>query len=284
MINYKKLHSFLTAPVKKNAGLFVNVKRFYTDVNGTVIDKNDPVVPLTLKVNYPFWMFGQFDAWGGYKIGNQVVAPDITTPYVGTFVVGKDIPFLFATGLNDIADRLMIGDIVHIFTDNLNAPSIYVWIIQNCGSASLASIYANANASEREKIKIESCNFFAYTNGSPNFQFARAIHLTKIDVVGAYTDDSFDPLSYDQVNNKQGNFVVIPVNFTVDQYHLVSSSIAFEVDSLQFSFIIKKNTIPTFGLDPQLMNANKGNFSGKDGNGNPIPMTTLFDKYKDVTI
>jgi hypothetical protein len=279
MIDYKKLHATLTAPVKKLGGLFVNVKRFYTDVNGTVIDKNDPAVPLLCKTFFPFWMFGQFDAWGGYKIGNRIIAPDLNTPYVGTFIVGKDIPFLFATGLNDISDRLLIGDIVHIYTDNLNAPSVYVWIVQNCGAVSLASVYANSNASEREKIKIERCNFFAYINGSPNFQFAKAVHLTKIDVVGSYTDDSFDPLGYDQVDNKQDNFVVLPINFEVDQYKLVSSAIAFEVDALQFSFIIKKNTIPTFGLDHGSMNTNKGNFSGKDANGKPLPMTTLFDKY-----
>jgi len=282
MIDYKKLHNFLTKPVQKNGGLFVTVKRFYTDVNGTVIDKNDPMVPALAKTYFPFWMFGQYDAWGGYRIGNQIFKPDLNAPYVGTFIVGKDVPFLFATGLNDIKDRLLIGDVVHIYTDNISAPTVYIWVVQSCGAVSLASVYSNASASEHEKIRIKAINFFAFTNNSPNFQFARPIHLTKIDVVGSYVDDSFDALSYDQTFNKQHGFVTVPISLEVDQYHMLTSAIAFEIDVLNFSFIIKKNTVPTYGLDQKKMDETSGDFSQKSEG--KTPMTNLYNKYQDATV
>ena len=246
------LNSIMAKPLQKNAGLYITVKRYFTDINGTVIDKNSAGVPASCKTYYPFWMFGQFDRAGGYRVGNQVTPRDKATPYVGTFVYGLDMPFLFATGLNNLKNNLLTGDIIHIFTDSLDVPSIYIYIVQSCPASSLASIYSNAIASEKEKIEIYGLNYFSVTIAggitTPNFQFATNINLTKMDVLGAYKNTPYDPLSYDQTNYYQYNFIVLPIRFTVDQYQEISSSIPFQTDSILFSFLLKKNAKALYEL------------------------------------
>lgn len=235
-----KLFDELKKPLQKKAALFVTITRFFTDVNGTIVNK--AVVPLSLQTKYPFWMFGQFDKDGGYRIGNTIAPPDIATPYVGTFVPGTGMPFLFATGLNNIKDRFLIGDIVHVFTDNINAPSYYVFIIQQCGASALSSVYGNAKQAESQKLNIEGANYFAFTNTDENLQFVQNLNYTVIDPTGAtYHNYPQNPLGSQQVDNKQ-NFIYFPLKFQVDQYKLVSSYIDFSLDKIQFSFKIFKNT------------------------------------------
>lgn len=237
-----KLFDMLSVPLQRNAGFYVNITRYYTDVNGTVINAAAlPAGASALKNRFPFWMFGEFDRWGGYQIGNQVAPPDKGIFYVGSFIVGFGAPFLFATGLNTVQRNLTIGDVVHIFTDNIDAPSAYAWIVQSCPSVALGSVYGNATASEKQKIRITGANYFAYTNGQVNLQFIQRINLTRIDVVGAYSNQPTDPLGSKQVKQFQ-DFVYYPIKFTVDQYSLISGYLDFTVDSIQFSFMIKKNT------------------------------------------
>jgi len=238
-----QLHKYMQKPLQKNAGLFVHVKRLFSDVNGALLLKTDPSIPPALLTNYPFWMFGEFDRLGGYRVGNQINPPLPGTFYVTSFVNGVDTPFLFGTGLNTVQNFINVGDVVHIFTDNLNAPSTYVWIIQHCDSASLGSVYANATAPENQKIDIEGINYFAYTAGDPVKQFSQNINLTRMDVLGTYVNQPFPPTGFYQIDDKQAYFIRIPLKTQVDQYNLISSYIDFTIDDVQLSLLLKKNTI-----------------------------------------
>jgi hypothetical protein len=231
----------VTKPLQKNTGLTVIVKRFFTDVNGTIVAKS--LVPLSMQVDYPFWMFGQFDKSGGYKIGNVIAPPNINTPYLGSFVIGLDMPYLFGTGLNTIQRQTTIGDVVHVFTDNIDAPNYYAFIVQTSESASISSIYFNAIEAEKNKIHINGINMFVYSNGQPSLQFAKNVNLTRIDSLGAYVNHPETFLAFDQVDNKQAYFITVPLKMAVDQYNLVSSYIDFSADQIQFAFKILKNTL-----------------------------------------
>ena len=81
-----KLLAHMKSPVTKNAAFYIEVNRYFTDVDGKVIDKN--TVPIALQTDYPFWMFGEFDRQGGYKQGNQVSPPNLNTPFLGAFTKG----------------------------------------------------------------------------------------------------------------------------------------------------------------------------------------------------
>lgn len=239
-----KLNNFMKKPLTKNEGLFVNVTRFFTDVNGTIILKNSaPVAAANMQNEFPFWMFGKFDMDGGYRISN-IIAPPVNSFYVGTLIGGAGFPFLFATGLNTIQAQIKTGDIVHVFTNNLNAPTVYAWVIQSCGESSLASIYANVTKENQSKIDLEGAGYFAYSNNIPNFQWSRNINKARIDILGSYQYTPINPLAYRQVDDKQNLFIFMPViNFTVDQYHLLTSYIDFNLDAISFSFKLKKPTI-----------------------------------------
>jgi len=237
----KEILQRVTKPLQKNVGLTVIVKRFFTDVNGTLVDKS--LVPIAMQVDYPFWMFGQFDKSGGYKIGNQIAPPNFATPYLGSFVIGLDMPYLFATGVNTIQRQTTIGDVVHVFVDDLNAPSYYAFIVQTSESAAVSSIYFNAIESEDKKIHIRGINMFVYSDGQPSLQFAKNVNLTRIDLLGSYVNHPETFLAFDQVDNKQAYFITVPLVMTVDQYNLVSSYIDFSADQVQFAFKLLKNTI-----------------------------------------
>lgn len=242
-----ELHKLMDKPLQRNAGLQITINRFFTDINGTVILKTDPaVIAAGLDVQMPVWMFGQFDRNGGYRIGNQVTPPAVKSTnngnvqYLGTFIYGLDMPFLFATGLNTIKNQMSIGDIAHIFTDSLDAPSVYCWVIQSGKSASLASIMANAIASEKEKINVKGLNYFF--NDDSNIQYIKNMNVTRIHHDGSYFNIPQNILGSIQIFDKQ-SFAYVPIQFVVDQYNLVSTYIAIELNSIQFSFIINKNTL-----------------------------------------
>lgn len=250
-----ELNKLMRIPLQRNAGLQITINRFFTDINGTIISKtNAAVIASGMNVQYPIWMFGQFDRNGGYRIGNQVTPPSKKSlgigdvKYLGTFINGLDMPFLFATGLNTIKNQMNLGDIAHVFTDSLDAPSIYCWIIQSGKSASLASIMANAIASEYEKIYVKGLNYFF--NSDANIQYIKNMNVTRVDHVGSYTNIPTNILGSIQVFDKQ-SFAYFPLSFCVDQYNLVSTYLAIEVDSLQFSFIIKKNVKKSIGFSDE---------------------------------
>jgi len=230
----------LKKPLQKRGALWVTIKRFYTDVNGTIVDKS--TVPVSLQKGFPFWMFGQFDKAGGYRVGNAVLPPDLATPYLCSFVVGVDTPFLFATGLNNVNNQFLLGDIVHVFTDSIQTPNFYIFIQQSCPGGSVASVYDNARQAEPQKLNIEGANYFAFTGADQNLQFAENLNYTVIDPDGTgYKNYPKNPLASQQVFNKQ-NFIFFPINFQVDQYQQLSSTINFLIDTINFHFIIYKNT------------------------------------------
>ncbi len=242
----KELHQIMAKPLQRNAGLQITINRFHTDINGTIISKTDPVVTgAGMNVEFPIWMFGQFDRNGGYRVGNQVTPPTKLSTglgdvqYLGTFIQGLDLPFLFATGLNNIKAKMNLGDIAHVFTDSLDIPSVYAFVIQAGKSASLASIMSNAIASEHEKIYVKGLNYFFASEA--NIQYIRNMNVTRIDHVGAYENTPTNILGSIQTFDKQA-FVYFPIQFKVDQYNLLSTYIPLEIDNLQFSFIINKNT------------------------------------------
>src|SRR6478609_7582332 len=70
----------------------LKIARYYTDVNGTIVDK--ALVPNALKVRYPITLFGQFDRNGGWKKSLQAVPVTPGTYFLMTFTAGINQPFL----------------------------------------------------------------------------------------------------------------------------------------------------------------------------------------------
>ena len=236
------LHKLMSVPLKRNMGLMIHIHRYFTDVNGILLDKS--TVPSSLQVDYPFWLFGEFDRAGGYRIGNQINPPIVGTSYVCSFTQGINVPFLFATGANQVKNKINTGDVVHIFTDNLDAPNYYIWVVLSTDVSALGSIYTNATAPEKQKIDISGINFFAYMDGGLSVpQYAKNLNLTRMDVLGSYRNVPYPPTSNYQVNDYQEYFIQVPLKCLVDQYNMISSYIDFNADNIALSLFVNKNTL-----------------------------------------
>ncbi len=127
-----------------NHSIFLNVSRYFTDVNGTVIDKT--TVPVALQTKYPFFMFGSFDSLGGYAKCLQNSPPESGTEYLLSFIEGAGFSsynvFGFS-GVNTIKNYIKTGDIVHVYTDSRQNPTYYIWLIQSASSQAIGSIIGN---------------------------------------------------------------------------------------------------------------------------------------------
>lgn len=238
-----KLHAKLIDPLQKKTTLSLTVSKYYTDINGSVIAKNDVRIPAALKTDFPIWLFGQFDRSGGYRIANQVAPSRANTFFVCQYVNGIDLPPLFATGLNTIENYISNGDLVTIFTDNINAPSSYVYIVQSGGGNSIASVLQNSIRNE-SNLKVFNLNYVvSQSTGAFVLQFQKGITAVNIDSLGGYTYKSIDPTGFLQTNTQQPNFVKVPITFPINQYNLLTTYMDYTADIIQLSFQVYKNTL-----------------------------------------
>lgn len=249
MTTITKQNVALVKEVKKDKlftdhSIFMRVKRVYTDVLGNVVDKS--LVPAALQVSYPVYLFGEFDRMGGYKQALSFVPPVAGTYYVTSGVIGvgfSPASIIGFTGFNSgINSNLTIGDIVHVFTDNLLAPNYFVWIIQNAAKHAIGSIIGNSKTTQADnrfnRLWVENVH---YTTSNQNLeQWKEVIHETRVDNLGLPKDDSFSPMIYRTPMTFLNNILVLGLKFFVDQFIGYNTYIQFATEEIQFIFKLKK--------------------------------------------
>jgi hypothetical protein len=222
----------------KNSTIALRINRYYTSVDGEVLDKNSNLIPDTLKTQFPFYLFGAFDLAGGYSKCLEALPPDATSPYLMTFIYGVNAPFLSFTGFNTINSRLSIGDIVHIFTDNISNPNIFVWIVISSAKASFASIIDNTKTLQNDfrvnQIRIKDIDYLA-----PENQYAIPFHFIMFDNIGAFRTDQIQPYTYKDAFVALNDFINMQIRFDLDQYIAVGSYMLFSTDLIQINFNLK---------------------------------------------
>lgn len=225
--------------------IFMRIKRVYTDVNGNVIAKG--AAPVALQVKYPFFLFSEFDREGGYKQSLNFAPPVEGTYYLTSGVIGSNgftsASVIGFTGFNfSINGHLSVGDIVHVFTDDLNAPNYFVWIIQNAGKLSIASIMANSKTVQKDKVFnrlwVDSVHYTTSNENVP--QWSETINETRLDNLGSPRNDSFVPTIDRGPMNYLNNILILRLQFLVDQFIGYSSYILFSTEEIQFIFKMKK--------------------------------------------
>lgn len=221
----------------------VNIARYYTDVNGTIIDK--ALVPASLKVSYPVMLFGNFDRNGGWKKSFQRVPTVPGTFFLMTFTSGINQPFLAFTGANNIKGKIGLGDIVNIFTDDLENPTWFIWFIISSNTVSLASVISNTESMMDDK-RIGVLNLFEINYYMPGThavtleQFSQPLNFLNFDNVGNFRGDDIQPSMFLNPFVQQKGFLTISTPFQIDQYKALVFYMVFNVDSLQMDFIVKK--------------------------------------------
>lgn len=219
------------------------VKKYYTDVNGTVISKNDVGIPAALKVSFPVFFLGDLDRMGAYRTALKVVPPLTGCEFLQVFTNGNGNTSFDIVGVNpfsDIQALLTPGDIVCVYTDSLTAPNYYVWIVIAGTYSSVASIIGNTVSTQQDgrigKLIVDLINLYV---DSSTQQIYKAINFTRMFNTGTFRNDSINPSMFKTPFNRLRNFVTLSTRFEIDQYLGLNFYMGFDTDSLQMDLILK---------------------------------------------
>lgn len=210
----------------------INVRRFYTDVDGQIIDKS--TVPAALQVRYPVFLLGEFDRNGGYSIGRKVISPEPGTFYLQTFVNGNgntSINICNNSGLNEIQGYMNFGDVVTVYTDSLNSPGYYIWLIVSTQPVSMASILANSQTTQRDKRLGKLAVYEVNYQVSDASQFTEDLNITTYDNIGNYQNNQLQPLGiYRSIMDRQTNFITLKLTFDINQFLGINTYMLYDAD------------------------------------------------------
>jgi hypothetical protein len=239
------------ALVKTFDGLFdrsftIKVKRYVTDNNGTVIP--NVAVPAALQLSYPFYLFGEMDRQGGYRQGLSICPPPDGTYFLCTFVNGAG--FMSANivgfnGLNTIKGQLQVGDVVLVFTDDVQNPNYYIWIVLQ-STVALASILSNLKTSQSDNRfnRLIAKTIIYNTSNNNLLQWNEALHIIRTDNLGLIKDDNMTLNPYEGPDNFLQNIVIVQLNedtgVLLDQFIEFSSYMLWSTDQIILNFQIKK--------------------------------------------
>lgn len=230
-------------PLYAQGSLNIKIKRFYTDVNGLVIDK--ATAPAALKVSFPVYLLGNFDRIGGYNISQKVYPSKAVTPFFETYVHGYGIQsFLFTPGFyNDpasINQRLQLGDIVTVYTDNLSAPNYFVFIVQTCDYGSLASIISNTQTQQQDgvigQLHVKNIGYQVDNDDELN----NVWQMLSFDNLGQFKQTPYAPITAKQPLYKLTDFIELPISFLMTQFTGITFYFNFASESVNVNLRISK--------------------------------------------
>lgn len=216
-------------------GFPILVRRYFSDVDGTEIAKG--AAPAAMQASYPVYMFGNFDMNGGFRIGNGQCPAPAGTFYVLTFIYGIGQTFLpFNGGLNTVKNKLLIGDVIHIFADSLDLPTTFVWIVQSNPNSPLGSVIRNLET-VTGILPVEKFQYFADSNA----QYGEAFRFDKSNRVGDFREDQHNPNVFKSPDfTNQNNFIDVRLKFKLDQYLGINFYFQFATNVINFNFLINK--------------------------------------------
>jgi len=225
-------------PLLQRHSVPITIRRYFTTVDGAIIDK--ALAPAALQVQYPFYNFGLFDYKGGYATGLKALPVTPGTEYLMTYIEGIGMTsqqITGFTGLNTIRTRIRVGDIVHVFTDSLQAPNYFIWIVQSSRNGSIGSILANTDSSQRDgTIGYLYCESFQYFTDNSNEQWAIPVHFTRSSNIASFRGDQVQPYIFKNPNTEQQGFVKVECKFNIDQYQSIGTYFLYNTEQIELIY------------------------------------------------
>ncbi len=231
-------------PLKAISGqgsLNVNITRYFTDVDGVILNKSSVAIPSTMKTAYPVFMLGNFDRVGGYNVGQKTLPINPNYVFLMTYVHGVNEPFLWSSGFNTVQTRFKKGDIICVFTDSLDAPSCFAFIVQTCEYGGLASIISNTQTQQTDgKIGVMSVKNISYQVDNAN-QLAQVWQIVTLDNLGQFQQNPFNPIiAKNPYVYKLDDFLLLEFSFIFTQYIAINFLMNYESDTINVNFRINK--------------------------------------------
>lgn len=235
----KEFNRKMLEPQYKKDALQIVVERFYTDVDGVILAKTDPSIPAALKTDFPLYVFGEYDRAGAYFLGLKNTPPKVGSYFYQSIVWGTGNTVFGFSGLSDIENRLTPGDLVTVYTDDVNAPSCFVFIVQSCSGKSLASIMQNLPnlPYDPDYGYIRVMNMQYYTN---NFdQWKENLQYIQYDFLGLVQSDGLSPFAYKPSVTINDQFIDIKNKFVLTQYLGINTYLLYTTDTMTLTFMVE---------------------------------------------
>lgn len=218
----------------------ISVNRFFTDIDGVIYAPG--AEPAALRVSYPVYILGAFDRAGGYKIARQSIIPNAATPFLFSFVAGRDLPFPYATGLNEINVRLTPGDLVNVFTDSIDNPNYYIFIVQTVRAQVAgvgALLFDTINA--RHNTMLQSIDYSTYdaAGASYDLQFNEKLRFISFNDLGTFRTDDENPLAYKDPAQYLSGYIRVPYSALLNEKFGFATFLQYGCNSLTFNFNIQ---------------------------------------------
>lgn len=255
VISEPTLFKKLVKPLAKKKSLQVIVRRIFTDVNGTIIDKS--LAPAALQVKYPIYLFNEFDRKGGLFFGNKNLPPVKTSLFIDCFIWGTVNAFsLYGfSGVNDIQTQIKFGDIVFRYTDNYQAPNGFCHIVLSMSNNSLGAIMSDLeifdlfklpiDVAPVEKVFYETVNAKYYVTASSldlqKKQWQQPFIYDKVAKLGELEQvNKIVPWNFQTPESFDNGFVTPYFTLTLDQYVGIFTYMLYTTDSMEFEIQVKK--------------------------------------------
>lgn len=218
----------------------IKITRYFTDVDGQIVNKAD--VPAALQTKYPIFLLGQFDRSGGYKKSLAALPPMPGCYFYMTFVQGVNSPFLSFTGLNTIKGRIKTGDIIEVFTDDLENPNYFVWFVISAEPVSIASIIENSESTQQDgrigQLYVQNYNYNVIE--TQEVQYYEPIVYTFFDNIGNYRSEPIQPFMFKTPMVEQAGILTIDTDFKLDQYLGINLYYLFTTDEITLTLKVVK--------------------------------------------
>jgi hypothetical protein len=255
----KTLQQILKQPALDEVYINIRVKLLFL---GPIGDIDHAMIPAPYNIDFPYFIFGEFDRQGHYGIARHIITKDnlslqnlglftgvssaaLPKPYYfqGNFVSGG-FKFGSYAGAGALAVGMSqyetfnyynlnkFGDVVDTYSQNgvLAPPIPYTaWVIVSMDSTSYASLCANT-ANEYYQ-----CSEIRVTFDNA-FQGLENIKKIITNSQGKFISNDIQPAAYKPPTNLQSNTIVIPVDFRIDQYFGLASIIKCQSNQIDYSF------------------------------------------------
>jgi len=229
----------LSKPPTKITAIPVDIRRIVTDVDGQIINK--ATLPANLQVEYPVYLWGQYDAAGGYQFANQSAPAKGAALYLCSYIYAVNNPFFYGfTLFGDVNGQLYPGDCVTVYTDDYNSPNYFIFIVQTVSKSSLGAIRVNSATHSHPDYSYIEVTRTLYYSDNQNEQYTFPLVFIRMkDRIGNFASDMIEPRAYKPPIQINQNFITIPTRFNIDQYLGITTYIAFNTDVLQLNFVVK---------------------------------------------
>lgn len=220
--------------------IVLNVKRYTTDANGTILD--DAAIPASLKKPFPFHLFGEFDRNGGYAIADRITLNQYGSILFGVYVWGINTPLFFPNPLATVNNEFQKGDMLFVYVDDINNPNYFVFIVISSQNGPYASLIGQLNTTQLDKNKWGTFKIFDIQYGwtsDTQLQLGQPIFTILTEWNANFLSNPINPKSYYRPDLKPGvNELIIPINAVANQHFGLSSYLTYNNPLLILSLVI----------------------------------------------